>query len=113
MPAGLPPNVTHSSVYRISGRQSSWEAYDKELRRFGIFVKARNSLVFQVCLRPWCLSRHLMVSEEQYLSRPVTPWCVRPQVCHLRVRAAVKPAMGLACVQWLLTMVFGRGALRA
>ena len=44
--------MNHSSVYRISGRQSSWEAYDKELRRFGIFVKARNSLVFQVCFPP-------------------------------------------------------------
>ena len=52
MPAGQPPSATHSSVYRISGRQASWEAYDKELRRFGIFVKARNSLVFQVGLPP-------------------------------------------------------------
>ena len=46
--AGQPPNVTHSSVYRINGRQSSWDGYDAQLRSYGIFVKARNSLVFQV-----------------------------------------------------------------
>ena len=42
--------MTHSSVYRVNGRQSSWDAYDTKLRSFGIFVKARNSLVFQVRL---------------------------------------------------------------
>ena len=46
--AGQPPNVSYSSAYSVDRRKVSWEAYDSKLRGYGILVKARNSLVFQV-----------------------------------------------------------------
>ena len=47
--AGQPPNVKYNSTYSVDGRRSSWEGYDSKLRGYGILVKAKNSLVFQVC----------------------------------------------------------------
>ena len=45
-----------SSEYSINGKVVSWDAYDARLQKFGILVKARNFLVFQVPARPfYCL----------------------------------------------------------
>lgn len=41
----------YSSQYRVNGTTVSMEAYNKKLESYGILVKARNFLVFQV-LRP-------------------------------------------------------------
>jgi len=40
-----------SSEYSINGKVVSWDAYDARLQKFGILVKARNFLVFQVPAR--------------------------------------------------------------
>ena len=48
---GQPPNVKYNSTYSVDGRRSSWEGYDSKLRGYGILVKAKNSLVFQVHAR--------------------------------------------------------------
>jgi structural maintenance of chromosome 1 len=37
-----------SSQYRIDGENVGWDAYNERLKSFGILVKARNFLVFQV-----------------------------------------------------------------
>lgn len=39
----------YSSQYRINGSTVTMEAYNKKLEGYGILVKARNFLVFQVC----------------------------------------------------------------
>jgi structural maintenance of chromosome 1 len=39
-----------SSEYSINGKVVTWDAYDARLQKFGILVKTRNFLVFQVCL---------------------------------------------------------------
>ncbi len=36
------------SQYKIDNRTVSWDAYNSKLKSFGILVKARNFLVFQV-----------------------------------------------------------------
>jgi structural maintenance of chromosome 1 len=41
-------NNSYQSVYRIDGRQVTLEAYTSRLGSFGILVKIRNFLVFQV-----------------------------------------------------------------
>jgi hypothetical protein len=38
-----------SSEYSINGKVVTWDAYDARLQKFGILVKTRNFLVFQVC----------------------------------------------------------------
>lgn len=38
----------YASHYAIDGRTVSWAAYEDKLKTFGILVKARNFLVFQV-----------------------------------------------------------------
>lgn len=38
------------SQYSINGKVVAWETYDARLQKFGILVKARNFLVFQVHL---------------------------------------------------------------
>lgn len=47
-PAGADPDAAYSSVYKIDGRTVSWDAYASKLSGFGILVKVRNFLVFQV-----------------------------------------------------------------
>lgn len=39
---------THTSQYRINGKQVTLEAYNTRLEGFGVLVKARTFLVFQV-----------------------------------------------------------------
>lgn len=41
-------NPVYSSQYRIDNANVSMEAYNKKLESYGILVKARNFLVFQV-----------------------------------------------------------------
>ena len=48
VPSSAGEDATHSSQYRIDGRVVTWEAYKDKLGTFGILVKARNFLVFQV-----------------------------------------------------------------
>lgn len=47
-PANAQATATYSSVYKINDRVVSWEAYSKKLAGYGILVKVRNFLVFQV-----------------------------------------------------------------
>ena len=47
-PSSASAEATYSSQYRINERNVTWEAYNKKLESFGILVKARNFLVFQV-----------------------------------------------------------------
>lgn len=44
-----------TSQYRVNDRNVTWDAYNAKLEGFGILVKARNFLVFQVC---WLQRRH-------------------------------------------------------
>ena len=44
--------TTYQSQYKLDNRAVSWDAYNSKLRSFGILVKARNFLVFQVCSAP-------------------------------------------------------------
>jgi hypothetical protein len=39
---------TYTSQYAVNERTVSWAAYEDKLKSFGILVKARNFLVFQV-----------------------------------------------------------------
>ena len=39
---------TFTSQYALDGRTVTWAAYEEKLKSFGILVKARNFLVFQV-----------------------------------------------------------------
>ena len=50
VPSGAGADATYSSQYRIDQRVVTWEAYKDKLGTFGILVKARNFLVFQVCI---------------------------------------------------------------
>ena len=40
---------TYTSQYAVNDRSVTWAAYEEKLKSFGILVKARNFLVFQVC----------------------------------------------------------------
>jgi chromosome segregation ATPase len=48
VPSGA-AETTYQSQYKLDNRTVSWDAYNAKLRSFGILVKARNFLVFQVC----------------------------------------------------------------
>jgi hypothetical protein len=48
-PSSSDPTATYSSVYKINDRVVTWDAYSKRLAGYGILVKVRNFLVFQVC----------------------------------------------------------------
>lgn len=48
-PSNSEPTATYSSVYKINDRVVTWDAYNKKLAGYGILVKVRNFLVFQVC----------------------------------------------------------------
>lgn len=47
-PSSAEATATYSSVYKINDRVVSWDAYCKKLAGYGILVKVRNFLVFQV-----------------------------------------------------------------
>jgi energy-coupling factor transporter ATP-binding protein EcfA2 len=47
-PSSGEPDGACTSVYKINDRTVSWEAYSDKLGSFGILVKVRNFLVFQV-----------------------------------------------------------------
>jgi hypothetical protein len=47
-PSGADPDAAYQSVYKIDDRTVTWDAYAARLGAFGILVKARNFLVFQV-----------------------------------------------------------------
>jgi hypothetical protein len=47
MPSGSAD--TYQSQYKLDNRTVTWDAYNSKLKSFGILVKARNFLVFQVC----------------------------------------------------------------
>ncbi len=49
--------ASFQSVYRINDRTVTWEAYSQKLGSFGILVKVRNFLVFQVRHRGCLLRR--------------------------------------------------------
>jgi structural maintenance of chromosome 1 len=49
-PSSSDPNATYASVYKINDRVVTWDAYSKRLAGYGILVKVRNFLVFQVRL---------------------------------------------------------------
>jgi energy-coupling factor transporter ATP-binding protein EcfA2 len=53
-PAGTDPAAAYQSVYKIDDRTVTWDAYAQRLGTYGILVKARNFLVFQV--RPACIA---------------------------------------------------------
>jgi chromosome segregation ATPase len=44
-----------STVYKVNGKEQSWEAYSKLLEELNIITKARNFLVFQVRRGPRCV----------------------------------------------------------
>ena len=46
--AAADAGITYSSVYKVNDRTVTWEAYSQRLSSFGILVKVRNFLVFQV-----------------------------------------------------------------
>jgi len=50
-PSGADLDAAYHSVYKIDARAVTWDAYAQRLGTFGILVKARNFLVFQV--RRW------------------------------------------------------------
>ena len=50
-PSSSSTGATYASQYKINNRNVTSEAYNKKLESFGILVKARNFLVFQVLLR--------------------------------------------------------------
>jgi structural maintenance of chromosome 1 len=60
-PSSADAAASFSSVYKIDDRVVTWDAYSKRLARYGILVKVRNFLVFQVraCgqrgLAMWCV----------------------------------------------------------
>ena len=47
-PSGGGADATYASVYKIDDRAVTWDAYAARLAGFGILVKVRNFLVFQV-----------------------------------------------------------------
>lgn len=47
-PSSSESDAAYQSVYKINGRTVTWEAYSTRLSGFGILVKVRNFLVFQV-----------------------------------------------------------------
>lgn len=47
-PSSAEATATYSSVYKINDRVVTWDAYSKKLAGYGILVKVRNFLVFQV-----------------------------------------------------------------
>lgn len=47
-PSSADADATYSSVYKINDKVVTWDAYSKKLAGFGILVKVRNFLVFQV-----------------------------------------------------------------
>lgn len=49
-PSSSEAGATYTSVYKINERVVSWDAYSKRLAGYGILVKVRNFLVFQVCV---------------------------------------------------------------
>jgi structural maintenance of chromosome 1 len=51
-PSSSDPSATYSSVYKIHDRVVTWDAYSKRLAGYGILVKVRNFLVFQVGSQP-------------------------------------------------------------
>jgi len=78
-------DVVYQSVYRINERHVSWEGYSQRLASFGIRVKIRNFLVFQVsagrkqgaaalCLQPRTRSRGAPTCR----ARPRAPTCRAP-----------------------------------
>jgi len=60
-PSSVDATATYSSVYKINDKVVTWDAYSKKLANFGILVKVRNFLVFQV--RAGVLTQ----AEHQYL----------------------------------------------
>lgn len=49
-PSSSEQGATYSSVYKINDRVVTWDAYGKRLASYGILVRVRNFLVFQVRL---------------------------------------------------------------
>jgi structural maintenance of chromosome 1 len=49
-PNSSDPGATYSSMYKVNDRVVTWDAYGKRLAGYGILVKVRNFLVFQVRL---------------------------------------------------------------
>jgi energy-coupling factor transporter ATP-binding protein EcfA2 len=47
-PSGSDADAAYQSVYKIDDRTVTWDAYVQRLGTYGILVKARNFLVFQV-----------------------------------------------------------------
>ena len=47
-PSSSDPNSSYQSVYKMNDRTVTWEEYNAKLTSFGILVKVRNFLVFQV-----------------------------------------------------------------
>lgn len=47
-PSSAEQTATYSSVYKVNDKVVTWDAYSKRLAGFGILVKVRNFLVFQV-----------------------------------------------------------------
>lgn len=47
-PSSSSADALYTSQYRVNGRTVTAEAYTRKLESFGILVKARNFLVFQV-----------------------------------------------------------------
>jgi structural maintenance of chromosome 1 len=72
-PSGAEVDGPYQSVYKINDRTVSWDAYCQKLSSFGILVKVRNFLVFQVvsaaCLDPGCL---LWYASRSILQDPLT-----------------------------------------
>jgi structural maintenance of chromosome 1 len=46
--SGASSEAAYQSQYKINDRSVSWDAYNTKLTSYGILVKARNFLVFQV-----------------------------------------------------------------
>lgn len=56
-PSSSDPDANYASVYKVNDKTVSWDAYCQKLGTFGILVKVRNFLVFQVSMAPLSTQR--------------------------------------------------------
>jgi energy-coupling factor transporter ATP-binding protein EcfA2 len=92
-PSGADPEGGYASVYKIDDRTVTWDAYARRLAGYGILVKVRNFLVFQV--------------RRKQQSAPYTHSCALLQQCRQHVPAPSRLAQtcwatyAYACTQQL------------
>lgn len=50
VPSSSSADATFQSQYKLNSKTVSWDGYNNQLKKYNILVKARNFLVFQVCI---------------------------------------------------------------